>query len=150
MPRTSEAKPLTIFIGAIVVAGDGRVLCQLRDNFPWIICPGMWCCCPGGHLEPGEEPEKAIRRELMEEFEIEVSELTQLMCHLEPDGEFRGVYHAFVASLMTPMEDMKCNEGVRAEFVSPEVAIDFPQHPVSRIFLSTYIQKQSTQPGVPS
>lgn len=130
----------TIYIGAIVRAPDGRVLCQLRDNFPWIICPGMWCCCPGGHLELGERPDAAVLRELREEFEIEVSDLKPLLKHVEESGEYQGIYHSFVANLKTPIDEVKCNEGVRAEFFHPDVAIDFPQHPVSRLFLRTYMK----------
>lgn len=130
----------TIYIGAIVCAPDGRVLCQLRDNFPWIICPGMWCCCPGGHLELGERPDAAVLRELREEFEIEVSDLKPLLKHVEESGEYQGIYHSFVANLKTPIDKVKCNEGVRAEFFHPDVAIDFPQHPVSRLFLRTYMK----------
>jgi len=132
--------PNIIYIGAIVRAPDGRVLCQLRDNFPWIICPGMWCCCPGGHLEPGERPDAAVLRELREEFEIEVSDLKPLLKHVEESGEYKGTYHSFVANLKTPIDEVKCNEGVRAEFFHPGVAIDFPQHPVSRLFLHAYMK----------
>ena len=139
MSKTPEAESHTIFIGAIVCAPDGKVLCQLRDNYPWIICPGMWCCCPGGHLEPGERPDQAVLRELWEEFEIEVAELTPLLKHVEENGEFRGIYHSFTANLITPVKDVKCNEGVRAELFHPEIAIDLPQHPVSRLFMQIYM-----------
>ena len=141
MSKTPEAEPHTVFIGAIVCAPDGRVLCQLRDNYPWIICPGMWCCCPGGHLETGEQPEEAVLRELTEEFEIEVSGLTSLVKHVESSVEFRGIYHSFVAKLVTPVAEVKCNEGVRAEFFPPEIAIGLPQHPVSRLFLRAYMER---------
>jgi len=141
MSKSSEANPLTIFIGAIVSAPDGRVLCQLRDNYPWIICPGMWCCCPGGHLEIGEQPEVAVLRELTEEFEIEVSGLKPLISHVESSGEFCGIYHSFAAKLVTPVTEVKCNEGVRAEFFPPAIAIGLPQHPVSRLFLHAYMER---------
>lgn len=131
--------PNTFYIGAIVCAPDGRVLCQLRDSYPWIICPGMWCCCPGGQLEPGENPETGVVRELYEEFEIEVTDLRPLLTHVEEAGEFIGTYYSFVASLATPLEEVKCNEGVRAEFFHPELAVDLPQHPVSRLFLRVYM-----------
>lgn len=127
------------YIGAVVCAPNGMVLCQLRDNFPWIICPGMWCCCPGGHLEPGELPETAVLRELREEFEIEVADLKPLLIHVEKTGEYQGTYYSFVANLVTPIEEVKCNEGVRAEFFHPAEAVTFQQHPVSRLFLRAYM-----------
>jgi len=99
----------------------------------------MWCCCPGGHLDPGETPEEAVLRELMEEFEIEVSDLRPLLMHVEKSGEYRGTYHSFIANLVTPISEVKCNEGIRAEFFQPDIAINFPQHPVSSLFLRTYM-----------
>ena len=133
-----------VYIGAIVRAASGQVLCQLRDNFPWIVCPGMWCCCPGGSLEIGEEPEEAVLRELWEEFEIEVAGLMPLLVHVEEEGEYEGIYRSFIADLVTPVEQVKCNEGVRAEFQYPEVAVKFPQHPVSRLFLKTYMDRSAS------
>ena len=106
MSRTSEAEPFAIFIGAIVRAPDGSVLCQLRDNYPWTISPGMWCCCPGGHLATGEQPEEAVWWELTEEFEIEVSELIPFVQHVERRVEFRGAYYSFVANLATPVAEV--------------------------------------------
>ena len=99
-------------------------------------------------MEVGEQPAQAVLRELKEEFEIEVSELSLLLEHVEEGGEFPGIYHSFVANLVTPINDVKCNEGVCAEFFHPEIAIDFPQHPVSRLFLRTYMESRlRNQPG---
>lgn len=133
--------PLQEYVGAIVKAQDGRLLCQLRDNFPWIICPGTWCCCPGGHLEHGESLRGAVLRELWEEFEIKVSGLRPLLTHIEPNGPYRGRYHAFVADLETPLDQVKCNEGVKAEFFCPELALTLPQHPVSALFVERYLSE---------
>ena len=46
---------------------DGRWLMQLRDEIPTIVAPGCWGLF-GGHLDPGETPEQALRRELLEEI----------------------------------------------------------------------------------
>jgi 8-oxo-dGTP diphosphatase len=40
---------------------------QLRDNIPGIIYPGCWAFF-GGHIDPGETPEEAVKRELLEEI----------------------------------------------------------------------------------
>jgi 8-oxo-dGTP pyrophosphatase MutT (NUDIX family) len=50
---------------------------QLRDNNPEISFPGFFCLF-GGELEPGEEPEAGLRRELAEELELEVDEINYL------------------------------------------------------------------------
>ncbi|MBL6935491.1 MAG: NUDIX domain-containing protein [Alphaproteobacteria bacterium] len=56
---------------AILVTPDGRYLMQLRDHNPEITFPGFFCLF-GGALEPGEELEAGLRRELNEELEMEV------------------------------------------------------------------------------
>jgi hypothetical protein len=48
---------------------DGRWLMQLRDEIPTIVAPGCWGLF-GGHLDPGETPEQALRRELLEGQDI--------------------------------------------------------------------------------
>ncbi|MCG8378831.1 MAG: NUDIX domain-containing protein [Proteobacteria bacterium] len=114
-------------------------MCQLRDEDPDIICPGIWSCTPGGLIENNETPKDAILRELKEEFEIKVDKLESLLTHEVDNGEYQGVYHAFLADMVTPVKDVKCNEGQRAEFFLPEEALHLPQHPVSLIFLKAYI-----------
>ena len=107
------------------------------DHFSWyvVLLPG------GGHLAPGEQPEEVVPRELTEEFEIAVSELIPFVQHVESRGEFRGSYHSFVANLVTSVAEVKCNEGVRAEFFPPKIAVELSQHPVSRLFLRAYIER---------
>lgn len=128
-------------VGAIVRAPDGRILCQLRDDKPGIICPGMWCGCPGGAMELGETPEQAIVREMREEFEIEMTHLVPLLAHTEEQGQYRGKYHAFTAELVTPLNKVKCNEGQRVEFFTPQQALTLPQHPVALLFLRAYLEQ---------
>jgi len=60
---------------AIIVLDDGRYLMQLRDDKPRIFYPDCWGLFGGG-VEAGEEPEAALRRELMEELALEPGALT--------------------------------------------------------------------------
>lgn len=134
-----------VFAGAFVISRDGRILCQLRDDKPEIRFPGFWTASPGGHLEKGEDPYDAIRRELREEFEIEVEGLLQLATFVEPAGEESGVYHIFRADLATPLAEVRCNEGQRAEFYTPEDALNLKLHPLSKTILTellTIIEKR--------
>jgi 8-oxo-dGTP diphosphatase len=54
----------------ICVEGDGYLM-QLRDARPDIWYPDHWGLF-GGAIDPGEEPIQALRRELLEELELEV------------------------------------------------------------------------------
>ena len=55
-------------VGAMLVR-DGRVLLGLRRR-DRRVAPAVWDV-PGGHVEPGESPRTALRRELREELGIE-------------------------------------------------------------------------------
>lgn len=134
-------EPLPVFAGAIVVAPDGRILCQLRDDKPGIICPGYWSSTPGGHVESGEHPRDAVRRELLEEFEARVINLRELIVITETEQDVRGVYHAFTADLDMPLRDIRCHEGQRAEFFHPREALGLRQHPVSKKILLEFLRK---------
>ena len=54
---------------AVLWTPDGRYLLQLRDDKPGLIMRGHWAAF-GGSVDPGEDGETAIRRELMEELEF--------------------------------------------------------------------------------
>lgn len=58
---------------AIITLDDGRYLMQSRDDKPGVFYPGHWGLFGGG-LEPGEDPEEGLRRELREELALEVTE----------------------------------------------------------------------------
>ena len=61
---------------ATLVVKDGRLLIGDRRNHEGI-------CGPGGHIEDGETPEQAARREAMEEFGIK---LGSMYCLGQLDG----------------------------------------------------------------
>lgn len=135
-------RPFPIFAGAVVVAPDGRILCQLRDDKPGIICPGCWSSTPGGHVEPDEHPRAAIVRELIEEFEARITNLNELITITETEQGIRGVYHAFSADLATPVSEIRCHEGQRADFFEPLEAMRLRQHPVSKKILLEFLRKE--------
>lgn len=65
-PRPADA------VAALLVLADGRYVMQLRDAVPGIFYPGHWGCF-GGAVEHGEDPVAALRRELREELEFEMT-----------------------------------------------------------------------------
>jgi 8-oxo-dGTP diphosphatase len=58
-------------VNAIPINAEGKILLQQRDDRPDISYPGYWSTF-GGHVEDGETPEEALRRELLEEIELEL------------------------------------------------------------------------------
>src|SRR5260221_707271 len=51
----------------LIVADDGRLLLQHRDDKPGIFDPGLWGSF-GGRIEPYETPDDGFLRELREEL----------------------------------------------------------------------------------
>lgn len=56
---------------AIPVNVEGKILLQLRDDRPDLKNPNCWTTFGGG-VEKGETPDEAMRRELLEEIELEL------------------------------------------------------------------------------
>jgi 8-oxo-dGTP pyrophosphatase MutT (NUDIX family) len=71
---------MAVEVALAMLQRDGRWLMQLRDDIPNIVAPGCWGVF-GGHLDPGETPEQALRRELMEEISWQPNELEFCMVH---------------------------------------------------------------------
>ena len=71
---------------AAVVEVDGRVLCMQRGVTRYSYTSHLWEF-PGGKIEPGETPEQALHRELLEEMnmDVEVHELLATVTHDYPD-----------------------------------------------------------------
>jgi len=55
---------------------------QLRGHFQDPGCPGFWAT-PGGGIEPGEQPEEALRRELLEEPGLECVQIKRQVAYRE-------------------------------------------------------------------
>lgn len=83
-----------------------RYLMQLRDNIPTILYPGYWGLF-GGHIEPGETPEIAVKREVIEEIEYETSNFTKFGDY--PDE--KAFRHVFYTSLDVSLDQLTLNEG---------------------------------------
>ena len=94
---------------------DGRWLMQLRDEIPTIVAPGCWGLF-GGPLDPGETPEQALRRELLEEISWQPPALELVMVH----HIHRRTAHLFRSELSLPLEQLKLLEGEDLGLVSPE------------------------------
>jgi 8-oxo-dGTP pyrophosphatase MutT (NUDIX family) len=64
-------------VAAILQLEDGRYVMQLRDALPDIFYPDHWGCF-GGAVDPGEDPQHTLCRELEEELEFAPTMLRQV------------------------------------------------------------------------
>ena len=108
---------------ALLVTPDGRYLMQHRDDVPHIMLPGHWACF-GGAIEPGESPEAALRRELVEEIEFrarEVGSFTEMDVLIPLDPPRRDRMHFFaVPILASDLDTLVLHEGQGKALFTPE------------------------------
>lgn len=88
----TEAR-FTVTTGAVITDAQGRVL-LLRHRFR----PGGAWGIPGGFLQPGEQPEGGLRRELQEEVGLEIAQaeiafIRTLECYQQVEIIFRCRVH---------------------------------------------------------
>jgi 8-oxo-dGTP diphosphatase len=106
---------MAVEVALAMLQREGRWLMQLRDEIPTIVAPGCWGLF-GGHLDPGETPEQALRRELLEEISWQPSALECVMVH----HIHRRTAHVFRAELSVPVEQLRLLEGLDMALVRSE------------------------------
>jgi 8-oxo-dGTP pyrophosphatase MutT (NUDIX family) len=106
---------MAVAVALAMLQRDGRWLMQLRDDIPGIVAPGCWGLF-GGHLDPGETPEQAVRRELLEEINWQPHALQLAMVHHIP----RRTAHVFRADLSVSLDQLQLLEGQDMALVSAE------------------------------
>lgn len=104
MNQTTQATAISVVMA--IIYQDGKYLMQLRDDIATIVYPGVWGFF-GGHVELGEEPEPALRRELREEIDYSVEELTHFCCNCT--GKY--IRHIYSCPLTVPVTELDLQEG---------------------------------------
>lgn len=115
---------------ALLVTSDGRYLLQHRDPLPGIFFPGWWGLF-GGALDPGEDPETALRRELFEELAFHPAEVRPF-CILGLDFGHAGHGQADRHIFEIPIDPgdparMTLGEGQGMKLLCAEQALHHPQ-----------------------
>ena len=98
-------------VAAVMLEDEfGRMLLQLRDNKPTIICPNMWSFFGGG-IEMDEMPFDAAIREIKEELCISLSpdRLSPFTIYGESSEKWLHVFHYSIDS--AELTDIKLMEG---------------------------------------
>ncbi|MBI5290034.1 MAG: NUDIX domain-containing protein [Chloroflexi bacterium] len=129
----------------LIIAEDGRVLLQHRDDKPDILEPGVWALF-GGHIDQHEDPAQAFLREMDEELGWRPKHFEHYRTvdlHLpagarapSPAGAAPAPVHLisnlFAAHLDVPLDALSLNEGqgmaLHAPAALPErIATDLPR-----------------------
>ena len=116
--RTGQAKAYiqmkTIEVVAAIIIKDGQVFATQRGYGEW----KDWWEFPGGKMEPGESPQEALKREIREELEAEIT-VGQLLETVEWDyPAFHLTMHCFVCSLES--DSLHLNEHEAAAWLSKD------------------------------
>lgn len=118
-----------ICVCAILHNASGQVLLQLREDKPELLYPAHWTI-PGGLVEAGESPDKAIRREILEEIERSPG-LRFWKFHDHGPYERRGKtthveQHVYTGQLDLPIEAIVLNEGVAIRWFARDELTTIP------------------------
>jgi len=103
-------------VAIAILYRDNKFLMQLRDNIPTIPYPGYWAFF-GGHIEAGETPEIAVRREIIEEIGYTLPEKIYEFGRYDSETAVR---HVFYAPLDVEFDKLVLGEGWDLGLVTPE------------------------------
>lgn len=82
------------FVNVVAETPDGRYLCFRQTKYA---VQGITLAIPGGYLEPGEDPDSAVRRELLEETGYAAEEWRSLGRYAVDGNRGNGMAHLYLA-----------------------------------------------------
>ena len=104
----------SINVAAAIILKDNRVFATQRGYGEW----KDWWEFPGGKIEPGETPENALKREILEELSTEIN-VDEFLCTVEYDyPKFHLTMHCYRCSLLS--DALHLNEHEAAKWLSKD------------------------------
>lgn len=125
---------------ACLLIADGKLLVE-RRHLTKTLGPGA-VAIPGGHMETGEEPEAALRREALEELGVVLGDPRYVCTLLHRAEEFRRI-HFFA---VTDWQGTISNHEAAALLWLPLAAPDGLDFDVDRVAVAEYRRIYETSP----
>ena len=101
-------------VAIAILYRDDKFLFQLRDDIPNIVYPGHWGLFVG-HLDPGETPDIAVARELLEEIGYTLPSISKFGCY----NDVKVIRHVYHAPLTVELERLVLFEGWDMDLLTP-------------------------------
>src|SRR5262245_38172160 len=119
-PDTYHALGPFDWIVAAARTPDGRIpiVRQFRpavEQYTWEL--------PSGLIDPGEDPETACRRELLEEAGLRAERIAYLGAYRPDAGRLLPLEHVFRVEATGPVPDFVPEPGIAVEYVTPEAVL---------------------------
>lgn len=104
------------YAGALIESDGKRLLFQQRDAKPGITNPGMVSIFGGG-IEPGEDPEQSLRRELDEELGLSIDDYPKMFMgkfykNVEKHGEDCECFIYLIQGVKKDMLNLREGESI--------------------------------------
>jgi len=131
-----------------IITHRGKILLGKKEEKEEHPISGEWHF-PGGHLEEGEEPEEAIKRELKEEIglDAEVHQIADVTSNFGSDSPFQVIYHAEAESNDAEVQDdLSDVKWVEPGEVKKEIGEKFSDQIDEREELSRFIERIEKAP----
>lgn len=110
-------------VSVLLINSRGNVLLQQRDEKPELRYAGKWTLF-GGTVEDGESPEQAIRRELIEELDLELplEYWTTYVCPARTTSDTICYNHLYTGRMTRSIETLTLYEGQAMAYFDRERA----------------------------
>ncbi len=115
----SDSQPRAEVAVGLIVAEDGRLLLQHRDDKPALPGANLWGFF-GGHIEPGERPAEAFLREMDEELGWRPRHFELFTTREVHSDGWRNTSHVFAAHLDVPLHALRLGEGQGLALYAPD------------------------------